>query len=134
MDPLTVTLWVRPFPDGHFRIVVASPHYDGEQDPLTAARSALSVGADDHRSWWHAYWNRAAAIKVSSKDGSGAEAREEWNDEGACILMSSTLSGGELRKSTPTGALRGPRLEAGAGSVALVTPNARVVISRSLRV
>jgi alpha-L-fucosidase 2 len=71
MDPLTVTLWVRPFPDGHFRIVVASPHYDGKQNPLTVARPALSLGADGHRSWWHAYWNRAAAIKVSSKDGSG---------------------------------------------------------------
>jgi hypothetical protein len=71
MDPLTVTLWLRPFADGHFRIVVASPHYDGKQDALAVARPALSLGKDGHRSWWHAYWDRAAVIKISSKDGAG---------------------------------------------------------------
>ena len=24
-----------------------------------------------HKNWWHAYWNRAATIKISSQDGSG---------------------------------------------------------------
>ena len=71
-DPLTITVSFRPFADGHFRIIVASPHYDGKQDALATARPALSAVTEAaHKSWWHAYWNRAAAIKISSKDGSG---------------------------------------------------------------
>lgn len=71
-DPLTVTISFKPFADGHFRIFVASPHYDGKQDALATARPALSAGTDTaHKSWWHAYWNRAAVIKITSKDGSG---------------------------------------------------------------
>jgi len=71
-DPLTVTVTFKPDADGHFKIVVASPHYDGKLDPLTVARPALSAGTPSaHKSWWHGYWNRAAVIKISSKDGSG---------------------------------------------------------------
>jgi alpha-L-fucosidase 2 len=71
-DPLTVTVWLRPYSDGHFRIVVASPHYDGKLDALAVAGVALSAGnVAAHQSWWHAYWNRAAVIKITSKDGSG---------------------------------------------------------------
>ena len=71
-DPLTITISFKPYEDGHFRIIVASPHFDGKVDPAVAAHPALAVGAEStHKSWWHAYWNRAAAIKITSKDGSG---------------------------------------------------------------
>jgi lysophospholipase L1-like esterase len=71
-DPLTVTVTFKPDADGHFRVLVASPHYDGKQDALTIARPALSAGtAAAHKSWWHAYWNRLAVLRITSKDGSG---------------------------------------------------------------
>ncbi|HVC90747.1 MAG TPA: hypothetical protein VND66_09025 [Acidobacteriaceae bacterium] len=71
-DPLTITVTFKPYIDGHFRIVVASPHYDGTVAARAALRPSLVAGdVAAHRSWWHAYWNRAAVIKITSKDGSG---------------------------------------------------------------
>lgn len=71
-DPLTVTVAFKPYADGHFRIVVASPHFDGKTGAQAAARSALAAGtAAAHRAWWHAYWHRAAMIRIRSRDGSG---------------------------------------------------------------
>jgi len=71
-DPLTITVSFKPYADGHFRIIVASPHYDGKVEAQAALRSSLVAGdAAAHRSWWHAYWNRVAVIKITSKDGSG---------------------------------------------------------------
>lgn len=71
-DALTITVSFKPHEDGHFRVVVASPHYDGTVDAKIAARPALALGAADaHKSWWHAYWNRVATIRIGSKDGSG---------------------------------------------------------------
>jgi alpha-L-fucosidase 2 len=60
------------FPDstGHFRILVASPHYDGDVPPaLAAARLLKEPDANAHRLWWNAFWHRAGLIKVSSADG-----------------------------------------------------------------
>ncbi len=71
-DPLTVTVSFKPFEDGHFRIVVAAPHYDGTGEAGAIAASALSAQPDAaHRDWWQAYWKRAAVIKITSKDGAG---------------------------------------------------------------
>ena len=71
-DPLTVTVAFKPNADGHFKIIVASPHYDGKLDALTVARPALSPGnGQAHKAWWHAYWKRAATIRITSKDGAG---------------------------------------------------------------
>jgi alpha-L-fucosidase 2 len=71
-DPLTITVSLRPYEDGHFRIVIASPHYDGKENAQTIVRSALSsTPAIAHRTWWRNFWNRAAVIRISSKDGSG---------------------------------------------------------------
>jgi hypothetical protein len=71
-DPLTVTVTFKPDADGHFKVVVASPHYDGKLDPLTVARPALSAGTPTaHKSWWHNYWNHVGSIKITSQDGSG---------------------------------------------------------------
>jgi hypothetical protein len=71
-DPLTITVSFKPYEDGHFRIIVAAPHYDGAVEAQAALRPSLVAGdAAAHRSWWHAYWNRAAVIKIISNDGSG---------------------------------------------------------------
>lgn len=71
-DALTVTVTFKPFADGHFRVIVAAPHFDGKTDALLTARPALEAGsASAHKSWWHAYWNHAAVIKITSNDGSG---------------------------------------------------------------
>lgn len=71
-DPLTVTVNFKPYADGHFRVVIACPHYDGKISAEAAARPALAAGtAAEHRAWWHAYWKRAAMIRITSRDGSG---------------------------------------------------------------
>ena len=71
-DPLTVTVSFKPLESGSYKIVVASPHYDGKQDPQAVARPALSAGTEAaHKSWWHNYWSHVAMIRISSADGSG---------------------------------------------------------------
>lgn len=71
-DPLTITVSFKPYQDGHFRIFAAAPHYDGRQNVLRTIQSALnSTSFSGHRAWWHNYWNRAAAIKITSSDGTG---------------------------------------------------------------
>ena len=71
-NAVTVTLSFTPMPDGHFRILVAAPHYDGSGNALRLVRAALHSDAPEaHRSWWHAFWNRAAIIRVTSADGVG---------------------------------------------------------------
>ncbi len=71
-DSLTVTVSFKPFADGRFRIAVASPHYDGKQVAMETARSELrATEPDSHRRWWQDFWQRAAMIKITSRDGSG---------------------------------------------------------------
>ena len=40
-DPLTITVSFKPFQDGHFRIIVAAPHYDGVGNVNDLANRAL---------------------------------------------------------------------------------------------
>ena len=71
-DPLTVTISFKPFEDGHFRVIVASPHYDGTGDAQDAATKALEREPNAaHLSWWRDFWKRTALIKLTSKDGTG---------------------------------------------------------------
>lgn len=71
-DPLTVKVSFRPYPDGHFRILVAAPHYDGSVDAFSAAAPHLAPQATAaHRTHWQDFWNRAALIRINSPDGSG---------------------------------------------------------------
>ncbi len=71
-DPLTVTVSFKPYEDGHFRIIVASPHYDGKGDAQAIAGAALAAEPGTaHKSWWQNFWKRAAIIKITSKDGAG---------------------------------------------------------------
>ena len=72
-NPLTITVTFRPFQDGHFRVEVAAPHYDGRQNVTASVHSALTLtSAVAHRAWWHRFWNRAGLITITSADGTGA--------------------------------------------------------------
>jgi alpha-L-fucosidase 2 len=71
-DPLTVTVSFKPDADGRFRIIAASPHYDGKGNTEEIASSALLTQPDaSHRNFWKDFWNRAAVIRISSRDGAG---------------------------------------------------------------
>jgi hypothetical protein len=71
-DPLTVAVSFKPFADGHFRILIGAPHFDGQQDAYaTAQRSLAETAAKVHRTWWHNYWHRAGVMKIDSADGTG---------------------------------------------------------------
>ena len=71
-DQRTITVSFQPYPDGHFRVLVAAPHYDGSGEVMSIVRPALGAAKPEaHRAWWHEFWNRAALIKVHSDDGAG---------------------------------------------------------------
>ncbi len=71
-NPLTITVTFKPYQDGHFRIIAAAPHYDGSGDTDSLASRELLEPPDSlHRDRWQAFWNRAATIKITSKDGAG---------------------------------------------------------------
>lgn len=71
-DPLTITVSFKPFEDGHFRVIAAAPHYDGSGNAADIAGRAFSPEPDAaHLSWWRTFWQRAAMIKITSKDESG---------------------------------------------------------------
>lgn len=64
--PRSVAVTFKPAKDGHFRVVVASPNYQGD------IRKALgNTNPGEHSEWWHAFWHRAGLIKITSPDGSG---------------------------------------------------------------
>ncbi len=68
----SVTVTFKPAQDGHFRVTVASPHYNGGKDQLAGINSALANSdPQEHLAWWHSFWHRAGLIKLTSGDGSG---------------------------------------------------------------
>jgi alpha-L-fucosidase 2 len=70
--PRAVTVTFKPAPDGHFRVMVACPHYNGSQSKEVSLGNALAnVDPAEHAAWWHAFWKRAGLIKLTSADGSG---------------------------------------------------------------
>lgn len=70
-DPLTITVSFRPFADGHFRVMVAAPHFDGKGDPFAAEEDVAMQTGSAHREYWESFWHRAGLIKITSKDGAG---------------------------------------------------------------
>lgn len=70
VDPLTVRLTFRPNADGSFRLVVGVPSYRGGE-LRTAARRAVVESPSDHLAWWHAFWAKAAPMRITSADGTG---------------------------------------------------------------
>ncbi|TCO18561.1 hypothetical protein EV652_115105 [Kribbella steppae] len=70
VDPLTVRITFRPNADGSFRLVVGVPSYTGG-DVATAARRAVTESKSKHLDWWHAFWAKAAPMRITSNDGTG---------------------------------------------------------------
>jgi alpha-L-fucosidase 2 len=78
-DPHSVTVSFKPFEDGHFRVVVAGPHFNAEAGTAesVAAQTLAKVmhagaAADEvHREWWHRFWQHAGYMKIGSPDGAG---------------------------------------------------------------
>ena len=71
VDDRTVATTFHAMPDGHYRIVIASPSFNGHQDPTSLLRTTLAPALDidaAHR-WWHNFWSRVALIEASSSDG-----------------------------------------------------------------
>jgi alpha-L-fucosidase 2 len=67
-----VTVTFKPEPDGHFRVMVACPSYNGTQTTESSLGRALAnTGPAEHLAWWHSFWRRAGLIKITSTDGSG---------------------------------------------------------------
>ena len=67
-----VTVTFKPEPDGHFRVMVACPSYNGTQTTESSlARALANTGPAEHLAWWHSFWRRAGLIKITSTDGSG---------------------------------------------------------------
>jgi alpha-L-fucosidase 2 len=70
--PRSVTVTFKPAQDGHFRVVVASPQYNGAPGQLAGIDGALAnTDPKEHIAWWHSFWHRAGLIKLTSSDGSG---------------------------------------------------------------
>lgn len=71
-DSRAVMLTVTPNANGSFRILIAAPRYTETGDASgTAATAFKDRNPSAHIAWWHAYWQRAGLIKVSSPDGEG---------------------------------------------------------------
>lgn len=71
-DPLSITVSFKPYENGHFRIIAEAPHFNGEGDRVSIADPGKMMGPDSqHTAHWQKFWRRAAAIKITSKDGAG---------------------------------------------------------------
>jgi alpha-L-fucosidase 2 len=78
-DDAAVTLSFHPYPDGHYRVLVAGPHFNAEAGPamsiaqqqLHKASREAATSITEHRKWWHEFWQRAGYMKITSADGSG---------------------------------------------------------------
>ena len=71
-SPLSLTVSFHPRADGTFRILVAAPSWRGGDAEKIAApilNAAARLSLDDHRKAWHAFWDRAFLMKLSSPDG-----------------------------------------------------------------
>ncbi len=78
-DPETVSLSFRPFADGHYRVLVAAPHFNAQagsaatvaQASLSRFKASNSAKPTATRDWWHTFWQQAAYMKITSADGNG---------------------------------------------------------------
>jgi hypothetical protein len=72
IDSRTVRITWLPYPDGSFRIFVASPGWRQNANPTESVMRALAdTDQSEHRVWWQRFWDRAGLIRVDSQDGVG---------------------------------------------------------------
>jgi hypothetical protein len=71
-SPLSLTVSFHPRSDGTFRILVAAPGWRGGDAEKTAApilNAAAKLTPDDRKNAWHAFWDHAFLMRLSSPDG-----------------------------------------------------------------
>ncbi|TDC58450.1 hypothetical protein E1281_01215 [Actinomadura sp. KC345] len=73
VDDRTVRLSFKPRRDGRFRIVTGVPAYTGGDLGRAAAKALRDAfgGDREHRAWWHRFWDGAAPMRITSRDGVG---------------------------------------------------------------
>ena len=79
VDTHTVTLSFQPYEDGHFRLIVAGPHFDVKtgsasliaRETLARVTRSEKTEVEAHRKWWHDFWQHAGYMKITSADGAG---------------------------------------------------------------
>lgn len=71
LDDRTVATTFHAMPDGHYRVIIASPSFDGRPDRTSLLRETLHPPvniAAAHR-WWNDFWARVCLIQATSRDG-----------------------------------------------------------------
>ncbi len=71
IDPLTIEVTFKPHSDGSYRILVASPYWQGgnaQQTGMDLLGQAKKKSAEAHRDWWHAQWAKTDMMRMSSSD------------------------------------------------------------------
>jgi alpha-L-fucosidase 2 len=71
VDERTVATTFHAMPDGHYRVIIASPSFNGHQDATKLLRETLDPAVDlnsVHR-WWNDFWARVCLIQATSRDG-----------------------------------------------------------------
>jgi hypothetical protein len=74
----SVTVSFQPNADGSFRVICASPSFDGSSSASTVAGALLGTDASapssslqaGHLAFWHDYWSRVGLFAMTSSDGS----------------------------------------------------------------
>jgi hypothetical protein len=69
--PLSIKIAFRPRLDGSFRILVGAPAWRGGDAASASSRlmaAAEKLSPDEHRAWWHRFWERPGLMKLSSPD------------------------------------------------------------------
>ena len=71
VDSRTVEVITRPLADGHLRVVIAAPAFDGSRSAADVARDALApaIYAQADAAWWHGFWSHALLVRAQSADG-----------------------------------------------------------------
>ncbi|MEA3179111.1 MAG: alpha-L-fucosidase 2, partial [Gammaproteobacteria bacterium] len=71
VDDQTVAMTFHAMADGHYRVIIASPSFNGRHDPAALLAKTLDPPVDlgaTHR-WWNDFWTRACLINATSHDG-----------------------------------------------------------------
>jgi hypothetical protein len=98
----SVTVSFQPNSDGSFRVICASPSFDGSSAAATVAGALLGNDASasssslqaGHLAFWHDYWGRVGLFEITSTDGSA-----EYIENLRAIYLYITAS--EMRGALP---------------------------------
>jgi alpha-L-fucosidase 2 len=71
IDERTVEVTALPSADGHLKVVVAAPTYNGGRSVMQAAGDTLApeIKLEATVGWWHHFWTHVHPIRAESRDG-----------------------------------------------------------------